>query len=1087
MPIANVTLNNTFDEWRTVTNQIITFVNEVDAGNLTKFYSNSAVLTVTENVARNGKNFITLNTSSNYLDSSTLNLATSNAVYGVVLNLNNTDARLVLVSNDANGINSMALAARIHSNLAFAHANAAFNNANTVMVSAQAAFTVANSGFLHANAAFYRANTANITADRAWNHANAAFSNANTILVTAQSAFTMANSGFAQANTARDRANAAYDLASAVGGSTAPIIEANKAGFDQANLAFAHANAGFRAANTANITADRAWNHANAGFDRANTSLPNVSGTSFSGNLFFPTGNVAIGRATTNKRFEVNGYLSVNSTANANVEITDGTTSLAMGIFPTEAYIGTLTSDALFIRTSGVDRARFGSAGGMTSYGSYEIQASAVNADFYLNSVGGSGKIWLMSSDTGGNYSLYDMTAVNSRMMLTSSGNFRLYTANGNQTHAMDYSNLGGRFTLYDETGTSATHLEEQINATRLLQLIDGSDMYLGFGSSTVATGNLMFMRPSYTEGMRMDATGNLLIGRTNSTVGQGNKLDVNGAVNASSFLVNGQSVTGVLNSANAIAVAAFAATNAAFGRANTANITADRAWNHANAGFDRANTSLSNTSGTSFVGNAQLPAGNLAIGKGATQGIRLSVNAWIGVANVIPQAEFTGGSQLIQFNANTSGGSWNDLMLNRDASIIFSRGAADDGANLVIGPWTDSSFGYKQDGRGNHGFNTSNPRHTIDANGSANISGSLTVGGSATVGGVDVVPYIRTVDTAGNNFTILADAAIFAATNASFAQANAGLAQANTARNHANAAFAVANTSGDEAASAFLRANLAHTHANAAFAKANAALPATGGTMTGGLTLSSVSPTITWDETDVGGMTWTNLVNANTYYVLVDRDGSGSWELPHPLQLSAAANTGYVFGNKIDAFPSGTAMLFVQTTAPTGWTKSVTHNDKALRIVSGTVGSGGSVAFSSAFTSRTVSGTSDATTATGSLSSTAVTGTVGSTVLTTNQIPSHRHYVVDSSPPNSTLSNTNTLSHKWDSTTNLDYQLKGVSSSVADVGLSSSTGGGLGHDHSFTGGSHTHTFTGTSHTHTYSTSLNMAVQYVDAIIATKD
>ena len=34
----------------------------------------------------------------------------------------------------------------------------------------------------------------------------------------------------------------------------------------------------------------------------------------------------------------------------------------------------------------------------------------------------------------------------------------------------------------------------------------------------------------------------------------------------------------------------------------------------------------------------------------------------------------------------------------------------------------------------------------------------------------------------------------------------------------------------------------------------------------------------------------------------------------------------------------SGTTMLFQQSTAPTGWTKQTTHNDKALRVVTGTV-----------------------------------------------------------------------------------------------------------------------------------------------------
>ena len=45
-----------------------------------------------------------------------------------------------------------------------------------------------------------------------------------------------------------------------------------------------------------------------------------------------------------------------------------------------------------------------------------------------------------------------------------------------------------------------------------------------------------------------------------------------------------------------------------------------------------------------------------------------------------------------------------------------------------------------------------------------------------------------------------------------------------------------------------------------------------------------------------------------------------------------------------------GTRMLFQQTAAPTGWTKDTTHNDKALRIVSGTASSGGTLSFSTVF-----------------------------------------------------------------------------------------------------------------------------------------
>ncbi len=57
--------------------------------------------------------------------------------------------------------------------------------------------------------------------------------------------------------------------------------------------------------------------------------------------------------------------------------------------------------------------------------------------------------------------------------------------------------------------------------------------------------------------------------------------------------------------------------------------------------------------------------------------------------------------------------------------------------------------------------------------------------------------------------------------------------------------------------------------------------------------------------------------------------------------------------------FPSNTLMLFQQTAAPTGWTKQTTHDDKALRVVSGTPSSGGATAFSSVFGSGKVTGSS--------------------------------------------------------------------------------------------------------------------------------
>ena len=89
---------------------------------------------------------------------------------------------------------------------------------------------------------------------------------------------------------------------------------------------------------------------------------------------------------------------------------------------------------------------------------------------------------------------------------------------------------------------------------------------------------------------------------------------------------------------------------------------------------------------------------------------------------------------------------------------------------------------------------------------------------------------------------------------------------------------------------------------------------------------------------------------------------------------VSGANLTGIV------SFASGTLMLFQQTAAPSGWTKQTTHNDKALRVVTGTVGSGGSSGFTTAFGTPSVTGT--------------IAGSTGSHTLSTSQMPSHRHSI---------------------------------------------------------------------------------------------
>src|SRR6185312_4535516 len=133
-----------------------------------------------------------------------------------------------------------------------------------------------------------------------------------------------------------------------------------------------------------------------------------------------------------------------------------------------------------------------------------------------------------------------------------------------------------------------------------------------------------------------------------------------------------------------------------------------------------------------------------------------------------------------------------------------------------------------------------------------------------------------------------------------------------------------------------------------------------------------------------------------------------------------------------------GTRMSFQQTTAPTGWTKDVSLDDAAVRIVSGTAGTGGSVGFSAAFSSQTP------------------TGTIGGTTLSASQIPSHTHDVVI---PQSSSTGAGAFA----------FLLAKNNAGSATI-TSNATGGGQSHNHTFAGNA-----------------INLAVKYADFIIAVKN
>jgi len=154
------------------------------------------------------------------------------------------------------------------------------------------------------------------------------------------------------------------------------------------------------------------------------------------------------------------------------------------------------------------------------------------------------------------------------------------------------------------------------------------------------------------------------------------------------------------------------------------------------------------------------------------------------------------------------------------------------------------------------------------------------------------------------------------------------------------------------------------------------------------------------------------------------------------------------------DFIAGGSLVTFQQTSAPTSWTKQTTHDNKALRVVSGTATPGGSTAFTSVFASRTPAG---------SVSVSVSGGTVNNTTLITSQIPSHSH---PQGCVNSTPASIATPTTPSPVTT-------GAQTSTGSAGSDGA------HSHPFSVGSASGSFTGTA--------LDFAVAYVDIIICSKN
>ena len=215
-------------------------------------------------------------------------------------------------------------------------------------------------------------------------------------------------------------------------------------------------------------------------------------------------------------------------------------------------------------------------------------------------------------------------------------------------------------------------------------------------------------------------------------------------------------------------------------------------------------------------------------------------------------------------------------------------------------------------------------------------------------------------------------------------------------------------------------------------------------------------------------------------------------------------------------SIPSGSVMLFYQGSAPTGWTKVTTQNNKALRVVSGTGGgTGGNNNFTTVFSNQSlsVSGSGTASGNTGSTVSGSTSSDNSGSVSISGNCGGTQVMYVNTSQNALSIAQLAAHTHQY----HAPLGTSGGSYGIQDTGNAgssgqpnvNSTGSGSVHHHAivnFNINGSNFTFSGSgspsnhnhdigNHSHSFSDSvsvsstgsLDMRVKYIDVIICSKD
>ena len=278
------------------------------------------------------------------------------------------------------------------------------------------------------------------------------------------------------------------------------------------------------------------------------------------------SGNVGIGTSSPAYKLDVAGAISTNN----NLTFT-GTGNRITGDFSNATVANRVMFQTSTVNGNTNIHAITNGTGSVSSVQANNSSDPANGSQIYIAAGASVTQIAADKSGTGTYLPMTFYTGGSERMRVDTSGNVGIGTSSpgarlgvagdmrilanaGTITHAFNYNENGGEIILCDETGAGSTLFDQAGNSTRLLELVNGSELQVGLGGANT-TGVIKFMRAGYVEAARIDSSGNVGIGTSSPG---GYRLNVNGSYLCSSgvdltpgaafgtqFNINGNGYTG--------------------------------------------------------------------------------------------------------------------------------------------------------------------------------------------------------------------------------------------------------------------------------------------------------------------------------------------------------------------------------------------------------------------------------------------------------------------------------------------------------------------------------------------------------------